>query len=105
MKTTMVTGHIIKEDKKQLESIALAKSYYKKTVAVNLFGLIGTGVLLGLYTYTIVFPPPLSPNNEPDRVDFAGILAKSIELFLVVGIVYLLQWEKKRLQHQIVHIK
>jgi hypothetical protein len=89
----------------KLDSTAAAKSYYRKTVIVNLFGLLGTGVLLGLYTYAIVFPPPLSPNNEPEQVDFAGILAKSIELFLVIGIVYLLKWEKKRLQHQILHIK
>lgn len=100
--TTISTGSIIQDQK--FESVATAKSYYRKTVIVNLFGLIGTGVLLGLYTYTIVFPPPLSPNNEPEQVDFAGILAKSIELFLVIGIVYLLKWENKR-QHQILHIK
>ncbi|MGI8831682.1 MAG: hypothetical protein ACR2IS_03485, partial [Nitrososphaeraceae archaeon] len=97
--TTISTGD------EKIDSTAATKSYYQKTVIINLFGLIGTGVLLGLYTYTIVFPPPLSPNNEPEKVDFAGILAKSIELFLVIGIVYLLKWEKKRLQHQILHIK
>ncbi len=35
--------------------------HYRKTVAVNLFGLIGTGVLLGLYAYAVILPPPLPP--------------------------------------------
>jgi hypothetical protein len=104
---TTTTADIIKEKKQEEESVFIAaiKAYYGKTMLVNLFGLIGTGVLIGLYTYAIVFPPPLSPNNEPEHIDFAGILAKSIELFLVIGIVYLMLWEKKRMQRQIIHIK
>lgn len=71
--------------------------YYRKTVALNLFGLAGTAVLLGLYTYSVIFPPPLSPTNQPEAVSFAGILAKSVEVFLVGGILYLMRIEKKKL--------
>jgi hypothetical protein len=72
------------------------RSYYKKTVGLNLFGLIGTAILIGLYIYAVTFPPPLSPNNRPEDVDVAGILAKSTEVVLVFGIVYLMRGEKKR---------
>jgi hypothetical protein len=75
--------------------------YYRKTVAVNLFGLVGTGVLLGLYAYAVTLPPPLSPNNEPEDIDVAGILAKSIEVFTVIGIVYLMRVEKRQLASQL----
>ena len=69
-------------------------SYYNKTVRINLFGLAGTVVLVVLYSYTIFFPPPLSPNNEPDTIEPAGILAKTVEILLIIGIVYLMRWEK-----------
>ncbi|HET7148475.1 MAG TPA: hypothetical protein VFI73_08265 [Candidatus Nitrosopolaris sp.] len=81
-----------------------AKVYYKKTVILNLFGLIGTSVLLGLYTYSVLLPPPLSPNNRPEDVDFGGILDKSLEVLLVIGIVYLMRWEKKKLSKELVEI-
>jgi hypothetical protein len=77
------------------------RQYYRKTVAVNLFGLLGTGVLLGLYAYAVTFPPPLSPNNVPEDIDFAGILAKAVEAVLVVGILYLMRLEKKRLSNHL----
>jgi hypothetical protein len=75
--------------------------HYRKTVAVNLFGLVGTAVLLGLYAYAVIFPPPLSPNNRPEDVDVAGILAKAVEGFVVIGIVYLMRLEKHRLTSQL----
>ena len=82
-----------------------AKAYYRKSVIINLFGLAGSAVLLLLYTYAVTFPPPLSPNNKPEDVDFAGILDKSLELFLVVGIIQLMRWEKKKLRSQLIHIQ
>lgn len=82
------------------ESKESAKTHYCKTVAVNLIGLIGTVILLGLYTYVVIFPPPLSPNNMPQAIDFGGILAKSVEVPLVIGITYLMIWEKKNLKNQ-----
>jgi hypothetical protein len=78
-----------------------AHQYYRRTVAVNLFGLVGTGVLLGLYAYAVTFPPPLTPNNEPEDIGTAGILAKAIEVFTVIGIVYLMRLEKRQLAWQL----
>src|SRR5262245_37439536 len=72
--------------------------HYRKTVAVNLFGLIGTAVLLGLYAYSVILPPPLSPTGRPEDVDVAGVLAKSVEVFTLIGIVYLMKLEKRRLE-------
>lgn len=75
--------------------------HYRKTLAVNLFGLIGTGVLLGLYAYAVILPPPLSPNNRPEDIDIGGILAKAIEVFTVIGILYLMTFEKQQLTRQL----
>jgi hypothetical protein len=72
-----------------------AKAYYRKSVIVNLFGLIGSSVLRGLYTYSVTFPPPLSPNNVPEDIDSGGILDNSLELVLVIGIIYLMLSEKE----------
>ena len=71
---------------------------YRKTVFVNLFGLAGTAILIGLYTYSVIFPPPLSPNNQPEHVDLEGIMAKSLEAIVIVGIVYLMRVEKRRFE-------
>ena len=88
-----------------IRSIRLAKEYYKKSVILNLFGLIGSSVLLGLYIYSVVLPPPLSPINRPEAVDVAGILDKSLEVVLVIGIVYLMWMEKKRITKLLVEVK
>ena len=32
-----------------------AKSYYRKSITINLFGLVGSSVLLGLYLYSVTF--------------------------------------------------
>jgi hypothetical protein len=87
-----------------IDSIHSAVVYYRKTLVLNLFGLLGTGVLLGLYIYSIVLPPPLSPNNSPEDIDLGGILDKVLEACLVIGIIYLMRWEKKQLQAHLVHI-
>ena len=89
----VLTGEV----KAKETSVQAIREYYNKTVGVNIFGLIGTGILLGLYTYAVIFPPPLSPNNQPEDVDAAGIIAKSIEVFTVIGILYLMRLEKRRL--------
>lgn len=78
-----------------------ASLYYRKKMAINLFGLVGTGILLGLYAYSVILPPPLSPNNEPESIGIAGILAKAIEVFTVIGIVYLMRMEKHHLIAQL----
>jgi|SRR6188472_334186 len=81
-----------------------AKAYYRKTVIVNLFGLIGSSVLLGLYAYSVILPPPLSPNNIPEDIDLSGILDKSLEISLVIGIIYLMGSERRKLQSQLVSV-
>lgn len=73
------------------------RQYYRKTVVLNLFGLAGTAILVGLYMYSVIFPPPLSPVDAPESVSLAGVMAKGVEVFLVGGILYLMRLEKKRL--------
>jgi hypothetical protein len=80
-------------------------SQYKKRVALNLFGFIGTSVLIGLYAYSVVVAPPLSPDNKAENIDIAGIMAKSVEILLVIGIIYLLVWEKRRINKILVSPK
>ncbi len=88
-----------------IQSPTLAKMYYKKSVILNLFGLIGSSVLLGLYIYSVTLPPPLSPINRPEAVDIAGILDKSLEAVLIIGIVYLMLLEKKRITKLLLEVK
>lgn len=80
-------------------------SQYRKRVALNLFGFIGTSVLIGLYAYSVVVAPPLSPDNKAENIDIAGIMAKSVEILLVIGIIYLLIWEKRRINKILVSPK
>ena len=80
-------------------------SQYKKRVALNLFGFIGTSVLIGLYAYSVIVAPPLSPDNKAESIDIAGIMAKSVEILLVIGIIYLLVWEKRRINKILVSPK
>jgi hypothetical protein len=65
--------------------------YKNRHIAIQLFGLIGSAVLLGLYTYVVNFPPPLSPENHPEELELAGIVAKSLEISLIGLILYLLK--------------
>jgi hypothetical protein len=58
-------------------------------------------VLIFLYLYSVTFPPPLSPNSTPEDVDLGGIIAKSFEIILVVGIIYLMRTEKRRYSYSI----
>jgi hypothetical protein len=88
-----------------IRSAGIAKMYYKKSVILNLFGLIGSSVLLGLYIYSVTLPPPLSPVNRPEAVDVAGLLDKSLEVVLVIGIVYLMLFEKKRINKLLLEVK
>lgn len=81
---------------KKTDKRFITKEYYKKSKILNLIGLAGSLVLIGLYIYSVTFPPPLSPNAHPEDVDFAGILDKSLEILLVIGITYLMKVERKR---------
>lgn len=79
----------------------VTREHYRKTVATNLFGLVGTAVLIGLYIYSVTLPPPLSPTGRPEDIDIAGVLAKSVEVFLVIGIAYLMRLERKQMRAQL----
>lgn len=79
-------------------SRAQLRAMYKRKFAVNIIGLVGSGVLIGLFVYSVIFPPPLSPTNRPEELEIAGILAKGLEVFLVVGIFLLMRWDKQRAQ-------
>jgi len=71
-------------------------SHHNKTVLLNMIGFVGTAVLLGLYIYVIIFPPPLSPDGQPEEIELEGIFSKSVEIATMIGIVYLMQYEKKK---------
>lgn len=81
---------------KKIDKNYISKEYYKKSLIYNWCGLIGSCVLIFLYTYTLFFPPPLSPNLYPEDLSTGGVLAKALEIVLVIGIIYLMKSEKKR---------
>ena len=89
-------------ESKIANDIASVRKHYRKTAVLNMLGLIGSSVLLGLYLYSVILPPPLSPNNVAEQVEVAGVLAKSTEAILVGGIVYLMIWERRRLSSELI---
>ncbi len=70
-------------------------SFYHRNLVIYLFGLMGSAILIGLYVYAVSFPLPLSPENHPEHIDIAGIIAKTLEISLIVVIVYVMNWERK----------
>ncbi|MGD9533099.1 MAG: hypothetical protein AB7V56_04930 [Candidatus Nitrosocosmicus sp.] len=74
----------------------VSKDYYRKSFILNWIGLGGSLVLILLYIYSIIFPPPLSPNAIPEDVDLAGIIDKALEIVLVTGIIFLMRAEKRK---------
>ena len=69
------------------------KSNYKKNIMIYLFGLIGSVILVGLYTYVVTFSLPLSSYPNPEHIEISGIIAKSLEISLIGIISYLLYCE------------
>lgn len=95
---------IFSDDKlaiKKTDKKYISKEYYKKSLILNLIGLVGSMVLILLFIYSVTFPPPLSPNAHPEDVDLEGIIAKSLEGILVIGIIYLMRTEKKRYSYSL----
>ena len=89
-------------ESKITKDMSAVRSRYKKTAVLNMFGLIGSSVLLGLYLYSVILPPPLSPNNIAEQVEVAGVLAKSTEAILVGGMIYLMIWERRRFRSEVI---
>ena len=81
---------------KRSDKLLVTKQYYKKSLFLNLFGLVGSLFLIFLYVYAVSFPPPLSPNSHPEDIDLSGIIDKSLEVILVIGILFLIKYERKR---------
>jgi hypothetical protein len=81
------------------------RSTYLNNMAVNWFGFIGTAVLVGLYVYVLFYPPPLSPTNQPEEIELAGILAKSLEVALLIGIAFIIRWDRQELRRLMIKIK
>jgi hypothetical protein len=86
--------------KKQYKKF-VSKEYYKKSLILNWIGVAGSLVLILLYAYSIIFPPPLSPNAIPEDVDLAGIIDKALEIVLVIGIIFLMRAEKRNYLHSV----
>jgi len=80
------------------------KSTYLNNMAVNWFGFFGTAVLVGLYVYVLFYPPPLSPTNQPENIELAGILAKSLEVALLIGIAFIIRWDKQEFRRLMIKI-
>jgi len=78
---------------KSRQSILL---HYNKTLLLNLIGLVGTSVLVGLYIFVVIFPPPLSPNGVPEDIELDGVFSKSVEITTLIGIIYLIGYEKRK---------
>jgi hypothetical protein len=80
-----------------LDSTKDGQSQYdhRRNKAINLFGLIGSLVLLGLYFYVVNFPAPLSPENHPEEIGLTGVIAKSLEISLIIAIIYSMKSERK----------
>lgn len=75
---------------------------YKRNMIVNMFGLVGTSILIGLYVYSVILPPPLSPTNSAEEVDIGGISAKLLEILLIIGIVFIIKWDREEIKDNLV---
>ena len=73
-------------------------------MAVNWFGFFGTAVLVGLYIYVLLYPPPLSPTNQPEEIEIAGVLAKSLEVALLIGIAFIIKWDRQKFHKMIAKV-
>lgn len=80
------------------------RSTYLNNMAVNWFGFFGTAVLVGLYTYVLLYPPPLSPTNQPEEIEIAGVLAKSLEVALLIGIAFIIKWDRQKFHKMITKV-
>jgi len=85
--------------------IKSVESSYKKNTVIYLFGLIGSVVLVGLYTYVTTFTLPLSTYTQPENIEISGIIAISLEISLIGIISYLMYWEHAQKKCRDIQIK
>jgi hypothetical protein len=88
-----------------IEDLQVIKSTYQHNMALNLFGFMGTAVLIGLYVYVVIYPPPLSPINQPEEIEIAGILSKSVEVALLIGIAFIIKWDRQAFKNIAMRVK
>lgn len=88
-----------------IEHLQVIKSTYQHNMAVNWFGFMGTAVLIGLYVYVVIYPPPLSPINQPEKIEIAGILSKSVEVALLIGIAFIIKWDRQAFKNIVMRVK
>lgn len=88
-----------------IEHLQVIKSTYQHNMSVNLFGFIGMAVLIGLYVYVVIYPPPLSPTNQPEEIEIAGILSKSVEIALLIGIAFIIKWDRQAFKNMAMRVK
>jgi hypothetical protein len=88
-----------------IEHLQVIKSTYQHNMAVNIFGFIGTAVLIGLYVYVVIYPPPLSPTNQPEEIEIGGILSKSVEIALLIGIAFIIKWDRQAFKNIAMRVK
>jgi len=86
----VLLSHSIKSQKQDADLI--------RNKGIHLFGLIGSLILLGLYIYVVNFVPPLSPENHPEEIDLAGIVAKGFEISLIISIFIIMKNNSKILK-------
>lgn len=77
---------------------------YRRNMIINLFGLFGTSVLIGLYIYSVILPPPLSPIDSAEEIEIEGIGSKIIEAVLIIGIILIIKWDRQQMKEELVSI-
>ncbi|MGH9977474.1 MAG: DUF4443 domain-containing protein [Nitrososphaeraceae archaeon] len=46
----------------------------------------------------VIFPPPLSPTNQPEEIGVEGVIAKSLEFLLFFRILFILKQERQEIR-------
>jgi hypothetical protein len=52
----------------------------------------------------LLYPPPLSPTNQPEEIEIAGVLAKSLEVALLIGIAFIIKWDRQKFHKMITEV-
>ncbi len=77
----------------QLSYGVLYMMYRRKSL--NYIGLFGTIGIIGLYIYSITFPPPFHPTPLPEQAEVIGFAVKAIESLMLISIIYVIINERK----------
>lgn len=95
---------IFSEDKlsvKQGNKNFFSKGYYKKITVSNLVWMVDLYFSSSCIKTLLLFHLLCLPIQYPEDVDLAGVINKSLEVVLVIGIVYLMKTEKKSYRNSV----